>query len=181
MIALRNSPEKILVPKGFSFAAVTAGIKASGKPDLALVNVPNGARAAALFTTNLIVAAPVQVGRKNLLANRGRVDAVVVNAGNANCATGERGIRDCVKVCREIGERLAVPTDQIFPSSTGMIGVKLPVQKITASASALISSLSTTGQAARQFARAIMTTDTRENRILANQVWLKDCDLVGNR
>ncbi len=162
MIVLQRSPGKIRVPKGFSFGAVAAGIKASGRPDLALVHIPNGAHASALFTKNLVVAAPVQLGRKNLIASRGQVRAVVVNSGNANCATGEQGIQACVKVCREIGNGLAVPANEVFPSSTGIIGVQLPVAKITARKTPLISSLSTTEQMVRQFAQAIMTTDTRE-------------------
>lgn len=162
MIRLRSSPERICVPKGFSFASVAAGIKASGKTDLALVSAQKGSNAAALFTTNRVVAAPVMVGRKYLLAGGGRVRAVIVNSGNANCATGQQGNRACEKVCDEIGRLLSVPADEVFPSSTGIIGVQLPVEKIISRAPQLISALDTTKQAAAKFARAILTTDTRE-------------------
>src|SRR5271155_4517260 len=125
MIRLRRSPEKILLPRGFAFSAVAAGIKASGRPDLALAEASAGASAAALFTTNRVVAAPVEVGRASLLSTGGRVRAVIVNSGNANCATGRAGILTCDRVCREGGRLLGVPADEIFPSSTGIIGVRL--------------------------------------------------------
>ena len=101
MKTLRRAPETIHLPRGFSFSATAAGIKASGRPDLALVQTAESASAAALFTSNRVVAAPVEVGRRALLASGGRVRAVVVNSGNANCATGPQGIRACDQVCRE--------------------------------------------------------------------------------
>src|SRR2546429_9454662 len=88
-------PDTIHLPKGFSFSAVKAGIKASGRPDVALASVPSGASAAALFTKNRVVAAPLVVGRSSLAKTRGHVGAVIVNAGNANCATGKAGIEAC--------------------------------------------------------------------------------------
>src|ERR1700686_3831568 len=78
MSLLRRSPETIRLPKGFSFSAVTAGIKVSGRPDLALAEATDGATAAALFTTNRGVAAPVEVGRAALLSGGGRIRAVIV-------------------------------------------------------------------------------------------------------
>jgi glutamate N-acetyltransferase / amino-acid N-acetyltransferase len=177
MTSLRRSPEKIRVPVGFSFSAVAAGIKVSGRPDLALVEVwgrapspvqaerssatAGGATAAALFTTNRVVAAPVEVGRASLLATGGRVRAVVVNSGNANCATGRAGIQACERVCREAGKLFGVPAAEIFPSSTGIIGVRLPVEKIHAKLPELIASRSPSQQGVVAFAHAIMTTDTR--------------------
>ena len=160
-IALRSSPEKIRLPQGFSFAAVAAGIKVSGRPDLALVEAAGGATAAALFTKNRVVAAPVEVGRRSLLSTRGRVRAVVVNSGNANCATGRAGIRDCEQVCREAGELFDVPAAEVFPSSTGIIGVRLSAAKILAKLPELMATRSPSQQGVRAFAHAIMTTDTR--------------------
>jgi glutamate N-acetyltransferase/amino-acid N-acetyltransferase len=161
MTALRRSPENIRLPLGFSFSAVAAGIKASGRPDLALVEAAEGASAAALFTTNRVVAAPVEAGRASLLASGGRVRAVVVNSGNANCATGRAGIRACERVCREAGRLFGVPAAEIFPSSTGIIGVRLPAEKILAKLPDLAASVSASERGAQAFARAIMTTDTR--------------------
>jgi len=120
-----------------------------------------GATAAALFTKNRVVAAPVEVGRAALLSTGGRVRAVVVNSGNANCATGRPGIQACERVCREAGELFGVPASDIFPSSTGIIGVRLPVEKIHAKLPGLIAARSASQRGVLAFARAIMTTDTR--------------------
>ncbi len=204
MTSLRRSPEKIRLPRGFSFSAVAAGIKASGRPDLALVEVwgrapvrqaqgrlspvqaerssatASGATAAALFTKNRVVAAPVEVGRSSLLANGGRVRAVVVNSGNANCATGRTGIQACKQVCREAGKLFGVPADEIFPSSTGIIGVRLPVEKIHAKLPELIATRSANHRGVLAFARAIMTTDTRAKIASARfRVNSKDVTVLG--
>ncbi|HVO60969.1 MAG TPA: bifunctional glutamate N-acetyltransferase/amino-acid acetyltransferase ArgJ [Terriglobales bacterium] len=149
------------LPAGFSFSSVAAGIKASGRPDLALVECSPGTKAAAVFTRNRVIAAPVQVGRTALKLSRGAIGAVVVNSGNANCATGPAGLNACEKVCRETAVLLGVPFEQVFPSSTGIIGVPLPVKKIVSALPALISTPQATEQQACQFARTIMTTDTR--------------------
>jgi glutamate N-acetyltransferase/amino-acid N-acetyltransferase len=160
-LKLRRSPEKILLPRGFSFSALAAGIKASGRLDLALVEVADGATAAALFTSNRVVAAPLEVGRTGLAATGGRLRAVIVNSGNANCATGRAGISACERVCREASTILGVPAAEVFPSSTGIIGVRLPDDKIRAKLPELIAARSESLRGARDFSRAIMTTDTR--------------------
>ncbi len=161
MTKLRRFPERICVPRGFAFSAVAAGIKASGRPDLALAAAAGGANAAALFTTNRVVAAPVDVGRASLLATAGQVRAVVVNSGNANCATGRAGLQACERVCRGAGKLLGVPAAEIFPSSTGIIGVQLPAEKILAKLPDLIAARSASERGVQAFANAIMTTDTR--------------------
>jgi len=177
MSSLRRSPEEIRLPKGFSFAAVAAGIKVSGRPDLALAEVSEtmpstvstkrasatgrGVSAAALFTTNRVVAAPVEVGRAGLLASGGRVRAILVNSGNANCATGRAGIQSCEQVCREAAKLLGANSAEIFPSSTGIIGVPLPAEKIHTKLEELIAARSASESGVQAFANAIMTTDTR--------------------
>src|SRR5208282_3974572 len=161
MTALRRSPEKIRLPLGFSFAAVAAGIKVSGRPDLALAEAAGGARATALFTKNRVVAAPVEVGRAALVSTGGRVRAIVVNSGNANCATGRAGILACERVCGEAGKLFGVPAAEVFPSSTGIIGVRLPAEKIQMKLPELIAARSASQRGVLDFARAIMTTDTR--------------------
>jgi len=153
--------KKISLPAGFSFAGACAGIKASGRPDLALVEACPGTSAAAVFTRNRVVAAPLEVGRGSLAASRGRVRAVIVNSGNANCATGEAGIRACQEVCMNLAGLLRVHAREIFPSSTGIIGVPLPVEKIVAKLPELTATRQATQQGIADFARAIMTTDTR--------------------
>jgi len=151
---------KICLPEGFTFSAACAGIKASGRPDLALVEAGPGTTAAAVFTKNRVVAAPLVVGRSSLAASRGRVRAVIVNSGNANCATGKAGVRACQNVCRELAGLLGLHANQIFPSSTGIIGVPLPVKKIVPTLPELAAARAATKQGIANFARAIMTTDT---------------------
>ncbi|HEY8671018.1 MAG TPA: bifunctional glutamate N-acetyltransferase/amino-acid acetyltransferase ArgJ, partial [Terriglobales bacterium] len=156
-----NESGPIFLPKGFRFSAVTAGIKASGKPDLGLILSAPSADAASLFTKNLIAAAPVQVGRSALAKSGGKVSAVIVNSGNANCATGKRGIADCKAVCVAVAKQLRVPSSEVFPSSTGIIGVRLPAPKINSSLRPLIANAGSSIDQLRQFANAILTTDTR--------------------
>ena len=153
--------QNICLPAGFSFSAACAGIKASGRPDLALVESCPGTTAAAVFTKNRVAAAPLEVGRASLTASRGRVRAVIVNSGNANCATGSAGIRACQQVCRELARLLGLRVSEIFPSSTGIIGVPLPANKIVAKLSDLTAARGATKQGIADFANAIMTTDTR--------------------
>jgi glutamate N-acetyltransferase / amino-acid N-acetyltransferase len=153
---------KIHLPKGFSFSAVAAGIKASGRPDVALVEAAPKTSAAALFTRNRVVAAPVEVGRAHLSKTKGRVRAVIVNSGNANCATGSAGLRACEQVCQKLAGVLDIRHDEVFPSSTGIIGVPLPAEKIFAKLPELTESREPTTAAMKQFAQAIMTTDTQQ-------------------
>jgi len=153
-------PGPVFLPKGFKFSAVTAGIKASGKPDLALIVADPRTSAAALFTRNLVFAAPIEVGRACLANTRNRVRAVIVNSGNANCATGRQGIRDCRRVCAETASLLNLKPAEIFPSSTGIIGVPLPVEKITTQLKVLISSAGPSLEYLRRFSDAILTTDS---------------------
>jgi glutamate N-acetyltransferase/amino-acid N-acetyltransferase len=148
-------------PAGFLFSACAAGIKASGKSDLALAVAPDGASAAAMFTRNQVVAAPLILDREHLRLSRGLIYSLIVNAGNANCATGAHGLRAARTVCQEVAKAIKVKTQQVFPSSTGIIGVPLPVEKITAALPELIASASGEPRAFAAFATAIMTTDTR--------------------
>jgi glutamate N-acetyltransferase/amino-acid N-acetyltransferase len=168
MTALRRSPEKIRLPRGFTFSAVAAGIKASGRPDLALAEAVGGASAAALFTTNRVVAAPVEVGRAALCSTGGRVRAVVVNSGNANCATGRAGVQACERICLEAGKLLGATGAEIFPSSTGIIGVRLPANRISANLPRLLATCTCDTRGVLAFAHAIMTTDTRPKIASAN-------------
>ena len=149
------------LPLGFRWSSTTAGIKASGKPDVALAVCDGGANAAALFTRNQVVAAPITIGRRHLAATGGRVTGVLVNAGNANCATGEPGIDACRLSCIAAANRFGCVFDEIFPSSTGIIGVPLPVEKLIAAVPAAAAALGNTPAHAEAFATAILTTDTR--------------------
>jgi glutamate N-acetyltransferase / amino-acid N-acetyltransferase len=149
------------VPRGFRFGAVRAGIKASGKPDLSCVVADQPATAAAMFTSNAVVAAPLVVGKRHLVRSGHRVRAVVVNAGNANCATGQAGILAAEQVCSKAAEVFGCEGHSVFPSSTGIIGVPLPVEKLVAALPSLEASLGSSAAHLELMARAIMTTDTR--------------------
>jgi glutamate N-acetyltransferase/amino-acid N-acetyltransferase len=151
----------IYLPDGFAFSSVAAGIKASGRHDLALIECCDKTTAAALFTTNRVAAAPVQVGLASLRSSRGSVRAVIVNSGNANCATGPAGLRACQQICREVARSLHVKPHEVLPSSTGIIGVPLPADKIIAKLPQLIDQRRASSKAVCQFAQTIMTTDMR--------------------
>ncbi len=160
-MAIEGGTPTRALPLGFLWGAVKAGIKASGNLDVAVAVAPKGANAAAMYTRNRVVAAPVIVGRRHLAATGGRVSAVLVNAGNANCATGDAGIAACVESCRAAAEAFGCIFDEVFPSSTGIIGVPLPVEKLLAAMPAAAASLGDGVANAEMFAAAIMTTDTR--------------------
>jgi glutamate N-acetyltransferase/amino-acid N-acetyltransferase len=149
-------------PQGFLFSACAAGIKASGKPDLALALAPLGASAAAMFTRNQVVAAPVLVGRDHLRRSQSQMRAVIVNAGNANCATGKQGLKAARSVCAGVARQLKAGEQQVFPSSTGIIGVPLPVEKIHAALPGLIAAAAEGEAAFDEFSTAILTTDTHK-------------------
>jgi glutamate N-acetyltransferase/amino-acid N-acetyltransferase len=147
-------------PKGFLAAGVRCGIKKSGKPDLALLVCPTGATASAVFTTNRIVSAAVTVCTEHIKS--ADVRAVVVNSGNANACTGHKGIKDAIAMCVETAEKLDVADPHsVLVASTGIIGEQLPVAKITRGVSKAAATLSNSPKAGLDFAKAIMTTDTR--------------------
>lgn len=149
------------LPLGFRWSSTRAAIKASGKPDLALACAPDGASAAAMFTRNQVVAAPITIGRAHLAASGGRIKALVVNAGNANCATGEAGLEAARRSCIAVAEQFRCVFDEVIPSSTGIIGVPFPTEKLIAAVPAAVAALGDTPAHAEAFATAILTTDTR--------------------
>ena len=161
MSTIAAGPSSLKLPQGFQWGAANAGIKASGKPDLALAVCEGGANAAAMFTGNQVVAAPVTVGRHHLEATGGRVTAVLVNSGNANCATGEPGIEDCRRTCVAVAEQFGSVFDEVIPSSTGIIGVPLPTKNLIYSIYDAKSSKGSTPEHLLAFANAILTTDTK--------------------
>jgi len=176
----RGGPAAIYLPKGFSFSTANAGIKVSGRADLAFAEACVGTTAAAVFTQNRVVAAPVVVGRSSLAASKCRVRAVIVNSGNANCATGKLGLRACKRICTETARVLGIAAEEVFPSSTGIIGVPLPADKVVAKLPELISSRAASEEALIQFAQAILTTDTR-TKIASSfcRIGKKEIRLVG--
>ena len=154
----------VTYPLGFRAAGVTAGLKPSGLPDLGLLVGDPGTTAAALFTTNAVAAAPIEVGRDRL--SRGHLRAVLVNSGQANAATGSRGIDDARRTSAEAAALLGAEADEVLPSSTGVIGEPLHVDQICTALPALVGALDDAG--GEEFARAIMTTDTVHKQACAD-------------
>ena len=151
---IKVEKQPVVVP-GFRFAGVACGIKASGKKDLALVVSDVPATAVAAFTTNRVKAAPVLVGQERVKA--GRLQAIVVNSGNANASTGQPGLRLALDSCALVGRTLGTDEKLVLPSSTGKIGVLPPWDKMQAGILAACGVLSSRG-----FWNAldgIMTTD----------------------
>jgi glutamate N-acetyltransferase/amino-acid N-acetyltransferase len=154
---MRNN--SITAPKGFLAAGVACGIKSSGKPDLALLVCPTGAAAAAVFTTNKIVSAAVQVSREYIKSRE--IYGVVVNAGNANACTGRKGLANARKMCEVAAEAIDASPEQVLVGSTGIIGEQLPIDKAVAGIAKASANLSYSAEAGMAFTRAIMTTDTK--------------------
>jgi glutamate N-acetyltransferase/amino-acid N-acetyltransferase len=147
-------------PKDFLAAGVACGIKKSRKLDLGLIVCPTGAKAAAVFTTNKITSAAVQVSRQHIKSPT--ISAVVVNSGNANACTGKTGIKNAITMCAETAKQVDVTDPHcILVASTGIIGEQLPIKKITAGIQKAAAKLSDSAKAGLDFAKAIMTTDTK--------------------
>lgn len=145
-------------PKGFRAAGVTAGIKPSGKADLALLAADEPCAAAAVFTKNKIPGAPVVLGKKRVRS--GRLQAVVVNSGISNVCTGQQGLDDAQAMCDAVAEHVAnVEARDVLPGSTGVIGVPLPMDKVLPGIAKAAAELAMGPAADAQFAEAILTTD----------------------
>jgi len=154
-ISLR--PGGVATPRGFRAAGVSAGIKANGKPDLALLVSDTPATAAAVFTINRAQAAPVLVSKDHLSRAHGVARAVIVNSGCANACTGDAGLQVARDMAAETAALVGCPVEQVLVASTGVIGVSLPIDKIRRGLPAAFTALAADqGPAA---ARAIMTTD----------------------
>ena len=156
MIQLTPVAGGITAPRGFKAAGVKAGIKKSGREDVAVIYSEVPAAAAAVFTTNSMAAAPVVVSRDNIKG--GLLSAIVVNSGCANACTGERGLADARTMVSQTAELLNVSPQSILVSSTGVIGVPLPMDKVRDGISRAVVELSPDGHESAM--QAIMTTDT---------------------
>ncbi|WP_075097973.1 bifunctional glutamate N-acetyltransferase/amino-acid acetyltransferase ArgJ [Sandaracinus amylolyticus] len=140
---------------GFRLAGISAGIKANGRPDLALIVADEPVSVAGVFTKNRVQAAPVRVAKER--AKAGKARAVLVNSGNANACTGKAGLDATKRTTEAVAERLGISAKAVLPASTGVIGAVLPAETIVRGSDRLIEALSSEGGA--DFARAIMTTD----------------------
>ncbi|MCK5565281.1 MAG: bifunctional glutamate N-acetyltransferase/amino-acid acetyltransferase ArgJ [Planctomycetes bacterium] len=149
----------ITAPKGFKAAGLATGVKRSGNLDLGVIHCPDGAKAAGVFTTNKIVSSAVTVCRAHVKS--AKVYAAIVNSGNANACTGQKGFNDAVTMCQKTAKELNVKPNQVLLASTGIIGEPLPIKKITTGIAKATDKLSPSAKAGLDFAKAIMTTDTR--------------------
>lgn len=148
----------VCAPQGFAASGITAGIKASGNPDMALVvNQGPEKTAAAVFTTNRVQAAPVTVTKKHIAD--GKLSAVILNSGNANACNGQPGIADALEVCQKVADGLSVDVSEVGACSTGLIGDRLPMDIVLGGVPKLIEQLSTDIDAGAAAAEAILTTD----------------------
>jgi glutamate N-acetyltransferase/amino-acid N-acetyltransferase len=156
-----------LIPHGFRFGAAKAGLKASGRPDFSLIVADEPASAAAAFTANRVTAAPLIIDKENLRASGGKVRVVAINAGNANCAAGQAGLDAARTTCTAAAEVFCCAPNEVFPSSTGVIGVPLPAEKLVAAMPALAARLGGESDHFTEVAQAILTTDTVEKTAFA--------------
>ncbi|GIV95897.1 MAG: arginine biosynthesis bifunctional protein ArgJ [Herpetosiphonaceae bacterium] len=147
------------VVPGFKAAGISCGIKRTGAPDLALIVVERPCAAAALFTTNLVKAAPVLYDQAILARPGATIGAVVINSGNANACTGAEGEAAVRATAEAAAGLLGIAPEQVFVMSTGVIGVPLPVERLIAGLPQAVQQLQAEGW--DQAARAMMTTDTR--------------------
>lgn len=149
-------PGGVTAPKGYRAAGITAGLKPSGLPDLALIVSDVEAIAAGVFTTSQVRAACVDYCRQHL-QNKASARAILCNAGQANAATGEQGWQDALASAKALGEALNIPSDSILLASTGVIGQRIRMDALLSGIPKLVESLSDTGSDAA--AKAIVTTD----------------------
>jgi glutamate N-acetyltransferase/amino-acid N-acetyltransferase len=149
----------VTAARGFLAAGVACGIKKSGNSDLGLIVCPTGAKAAAVFTTNKVVSAAVEVCKRHV--KNAEIQAVVVNSGCANTCTGQRGIDNAIKMCAAAAEQIEAEPGNVLVASTGIIGVQLPMKKVIAGIHKAAAKLSASAAAGLDFVTAIMTTDTR--------------------
>ncbi|MDO4293840.1 MAG: bifunctional glutamate N-acetyltransferase/amino-acid acetyltransferase ArgJ [Eubacteriales bacterium] len=153
----------VTAAKGFLAAAAEAGIKYQNRKDMALVYSDTPCRAAGVFTSNVVKAAPV-LWDQRVVKNSWEAQAVVINSGIANACTGKLGDEYCWETARETADALNIEADSVLIASTGVIGMQLPIAKLTAGVRSLAKLLAGGEEAGTQAAQAIMTTDTRSKQ-----------------
>ena len=150
--------EDLLSVAGVKVASVMSGIRYQNRLDLVVMELAPGTTVAGVFTQNAFCAAPVQLARRHLASSGGAVRYLLVNTGNANAGTGQKGLDDAAACCGFVARQAGVAPEQVLPFSTGVIGENLPVAKVEAGVPAALGAL---GDDWLQAARGIMTTDTR--------------------
>ena len=149
----------VTAAKGFRAASCAAGIKYQGRTDMAMIACSVPCAVAGTFTSNQVKAAPV-LWDMDVVFRKKQAQAVVVNAGIANAATGETGLALCRETAEYTGNRLGIPADSVLIGSTGVIGPNIPVDRISAGVDMMVPALADTAEAGTAASRAIMTTDT---------------------
>ena len=151
------------MPNGFKASGIKAGLKPSGKRDLALLVAPEGAVCSGTFTQSLVRAACIDLCIERLQKNSGSARAVLINSGQANACTGKRGLLDSLRATKALANHLGLMEDEILMCSTGVIGVPIPIERLISSLDLLIQGLTEEGGFAA--ANAILTTDLVEKQI----------------
>ena len=147
----------LLEVRGVKFASISSGIKQNNALDLSLISFIEGTQTAAVFTQNIFCAAPVIVAKNHLNSN---VKALLINSGNANAGTGQKGLEACLKSCEILAEKLDIESDQILPFSTGVIGQPLPLEPFEKNTKKLVDNLSSSNM--NDVSKGILTTDLVE-------------------
>jgi len=147
----------LLEVKGVKCSSIASGIKKNNALDLSLFSFIEGTKTAAVFTQNIFCAAPVMVAKNHLNSN---IQALLINSGNANAGTGQKGLENAYKTCEILAQKLKIQPEQILPFSTGVIGEELPLEPFENNSDILIQSLS--DSSISDVARGIMTTDLVE-------------------
>lgn len=154
----------ITSPLGFKAGGLHCGLKKVEKNDLGVIVCDVPATAAAVYTTNLFQAAPLKVTRESV-GQEGKLQAVLVNSGNANACTGQQGEADAYRMRQEIAEQLGLPTHYVAVASTGVIGELLKMDRVSTGISHMSAKLSSDATGAEQFCQAILTTDLVKKEI----------------
>lgn len=147
----------LLEVKGVEYSSVASGIKKNNTLDLSLLKLIDGSVTAAVFTQNIFCAAPIIVAKNHLNSD---VLALLINSGNANAGTGQKGLENAYKTCDIVANKFGIKAEQILPFSTGIIGEALPIDPFSSNINMLIDELSASGMS--QLARGILTTDLTE-------------------
>ena len=154
----------VTAAKGFQAASIAAGIKYQGRTDMAMVYSEKPCVAAGTFTTNIVKAAPVKWDQ-DIVYNHPSAQVIICNSGIANACTGEEGFGYCRATAKAAAETLNVDENSVLVASTGVIGMKLPIEKLSAGVKAMAPKLQGTLEAGNDAAKAIMTTDTKEKEV----------------
>ena len=168
VVAEVDSPWKrctggVTAPRGYQAGGISAGLKASGRPDLAVVVAPEAAVCAGCFTTSCVRAACVDLCRERLQQTSGQARAVLINSGQANACTGDRGMVDSLRITQVLAEQLGCSEDLVLICSTGVIGVPIPMPTLLEGMQPLLADLSENG--GDRAAAAILTTDLVDKQI----------------